>query len=75
VTDADVVGRVRFTIPYAGTWSQELRTARGFLLIIALPAVALILTESVRIFETLRAGRRAPRPVAPEETRLLAVRD
>jgi signal peptidase len=78
VTDDDLVGRVRFTLPYMGTLSQELQTPMGFLIAIAIPAIALIVTELWRIAENFRAlhhQRRKAAAVHPDEARLLAIRD
>lgn len=51
------VGRVRFTIPYLGRLSQHMQTPRGYLSVLAIPAVLVILVETVNIIRTLRGAR------------------
>jgi signal peptidase len=60
IRDDEVIGRVRFALPYLGTASRELRTPRGFFALIALPGVAIILTELAQIVAALRRPRAVP---------------
>lgn len=59
VTDADVVGREAFALPYLGYLSNFIKTRTGFLLLVLAPGLLVIATELRSIFVQLRASRKA----------------
>jgi signal peptidase len=76
ITDDAVVGRVRFTVPFLGSLTQDARHPTAFLVMVAVPGIILILTEVLRIITNLRALRRNDDQTPNAETlRLLAQRD
>ncbi len=61
VRASDVVGRVRFSVPYAGYAADFLRKPLGFGLLIGLPALLIILFEARNISVAARDLRRKNR--------------
>jgi signal peptidase len=57
VPASDVVGEVRFTIPYLGRVSRHMQTPGGYMSVLAIPAVLVILVETVNIARTLWGAR------------------
>lgn len=57
----DVVGKVRFTLPYLGSISQKLHTRQGIVLVVGIPAIAVILFELTTIVQEVRAARQQQR--------------
>lgn len=53
----EVIGEVRFTIPYLGRISRQMQSPRGYLSVLAIPAFLVIVVESISIARTLRASR------------------
>lgn len=45
VSSSNLTGKVKFSIPEVGVWSERLRTPMGFVLVIGLPALYVMLTE------------------------------
>lgn len=54
----NVVGTVRWDIPYLGYLAERLRTPQGFLLIVAMPGLLIIVGEVMNILRTVRKERR-----------------
>jgi signal peptidase len=59
VTQGQITGRVRFTLPFLGNVSRDVRTARGVMWVIAPLAAFVVLTELVSIGGNVRRSRRA----------------
>ncbi len=57
VPASEVLGRVRWHIPWLGYLAPYLRTPVGFLTLIGIPGTFLIISEVFNIFTTLRRGR------------------
>jgi signal peptidase len=64
VPAANVIGTVKYDLPYLGYVTQHVRTRMGFLLVIGLPAALIVLGEIKSIVGELRKER-APKEVAP----------
>jgi signal peptidase len=63
----NVVGRVRWHIPYLGHIVRRLRDPQGFLLLMAVPAGLLVLGEMQNIASQLRKGKSRSRKRVPDE--------
>ena len=61
----NVVGRVLFTVPYAGYVLDFAKQPLGFTLLVLVPAGLLILNELLSIYSELRGLKRRPRTQAP----------
>jgi signal peptidase len=57
VPASEVIGEVRFTVPYLGSISRHMQTPRGYLSVLAIPALLVIIVESINIARAVRAGR------------------
>ncbi len=64
-----VIGKVIFTLPYAGFITDFARTKLGFVLLIALPAGIVIIDELMTIWGEAAALRRKKKAVVAEDTR------
>ena len=51
----DIIGKLLFSIPFLGYVLEFLKQPQGFLLVIVLPAAAIIIDESVKIVKQLRS--------------------
>jgi signal peptidase len=67
ITEDQVIGRVRFTLPFVGQLSQDIRSRNGALLLIGPIAALVIITELVSIASNLRKIARERRRGAPTE--------
>lgn len=56
-----VMGRMEFQIAKLGNLAEFLRTTQGFLLVIGVPALFIILGETVKIVRLVRTWRERPR--------------
>ena len=63
VTPDRLLGRVAFSVPYAGRVAQALHSKTGFFMLMVVPTALIIATRAKR------AGRRHRRPAAGTETR------
>jgi signal peptidase len=61
IASEDVVGKVVFTMPYAGYVLDFARKPIGFTLMIGIPAAIIILDETIRIFKEIGNMRRRKR--------------
>lgn len=68
VRPEQVVGRVRYTVPYIGSLSQKLHTNTGIAVILAIPALA-VLYELAKLAAS-RRGEQQRRALAAYESRL-----
>lgn len=58
VPAADVVGTVKWHVPYLGHLTDKVRSPAGFLLLIGMPGLLIIAGEVWNIVRTIRQGRR-----------------
>jgi signal peptidase len=64
VPAANVVGTVRWDVPYLGYVTDKVRTGQGFMLIIGLPAALIVLGELQNIARELRKPRKRDEPIS-----------
>jgi signal peptidase len=60
VPAGNVLGRVRFHLPYLGYLAQFVRTPRGWLYLVAVPAVLVVLMELVNILKVIWTSHEQP---------------
>ncbi len=60
VPASNVLGRVRFHVPYLGSLAQFTRTPRGWLYLVAGPAVLLVLMELINILKVIWSSDKQP---------------
>jgi signal peptidase len=53
----EVIGEVQFTVPYLGRISRYMQTQRGYLSVLAIPALLVIFAESLNIGRALWTAR------------------
>ena len=64
VPAANVVGTVKWDVPYLGYVTDKVRTRQGFMLIIGLPAALIVLGELQNIARELRKPRKRDEPIS-----------